>query len=88
MYEAARSYLELPQRIDLLNARVEVRTLRLAVEFQTASLLLRYLLSYANVYAALLGSARHAQAAQRVCHKSARGAVGADCDCAHRYRDP
>ena len=24
MYEAARSYLELPQRIDLLNARVEV----------------------------------------------------------------
>lgn len=25
LYEAARSYLEVPQRIDLLNTRVEVR---------------------------------------------------------------
>ena len=26
LYDAARSYLEIPQRVDLLNARVEVRT--------------------------------------------------------------
>jgi hypothetical protein len=69
LYNAARSYLEISQRIDLLNARVDV----------SSSTVIRGR-SLADTFA---GPARYAEIAQGECEQFPWGATGGDRHCAH-----
>ena len=76
LYDAARSYLELPQRINLLNTRVGV----ICFPVETCSHFLIYLFW-------IVGFARYAAASERVRLKSPFGTPRTDCHRPHRHRD-
>ena len=76
LYQAARSYLEIGTRIDLLNARVEVR---FSFTFVSRCQL-------ANHHPAP-GLARHAYFVEGECQQHPRRALGNNCYLADRSRD-
>lgn len=73
LYDAARSYLEIPQRINLLNTRVQVSSIRC---LQPPLTVLRP-----------TGPPRHVAASQGVGVQSTRRKAGADRHRANRRRD-
>ena len=76
LYDAARSYLEIPQRINLLNSRVEERIAVSSIR-----------VSSPTDARPNLGTPRHASVVERVCFEPTRRASGEDRHRIDRDRD-